>query len=133
MPAIVPCPVRQSVDVPVSILVLIGSLPHQPAGPGPHSIRRVAPTGYADADTGRARGDDIFEAVDDEIPIVDEDDDVQDSDDDIVDDDNDDRKQQAQEDDLTLLEARSYGKKTPKEREERRADIQVFASRAASV
>lgn len=87
----------------------------QPSAP-PHSVHRLAPVGYPEG----GRRDDKFEA-EDEIPIVDEDDYVQDSDDAIVDEDDED----AQEDDLTLLEARSYGRKTPKQREERRADIQV--------
>jgi hypothetical protein len=92
----------------------------------PHSVHRLAPVGSPEAQAGRGRRDDKFQ-VEDEIPIVDEDDYVQDSDDDIVDEDEDDGDDEdAQKDDLTLHEARSYGRKTPKQREERRADIQVL-------
>jgi hypothetical protein len=89
----------------------------QPGNARPASMQ--AHGGYAAAE--RRRGESFIEPEDEnDIPIVDEDEDVEDSDDDdIVDD------VETQEDDLTLLEARSYGRKTPKQREERREDIQV--------
>jgi len=65
------------------------------------------------------------EEADDDLEIVDDDDDV--DEDDIIDDDDDEIEddEHAQEDDQTLMEARSYGKKTLLQRNERRARIQV--------
>jgi len=65
------------------------------------------------------------EEADDDLEIVDDDDDV--DEDYIIDDDDDEIEddEHAQEDDQTLMEARSYGKKTLPQREERRARIQV--------
>lgn len=75
------------------------------------------PTGYAAADIEQA-------PIHDDMPIVDDDSSVgSDDDDDIVDDEVDD--EEAQEDDLTLLAARSYGRKTQEQRAEGRARLVV--------
>jgi hypothetical protein len=102
----------------------------QGARPVARAQRVPAPAAVATPDARAARrapawhGDGEDDAVDD-----DDDDDIVVVDDDVVDSDEDDivgdDPEAAQEEDLSLLAARSYGKKTPQQRDELRLRIQV--------
>ena len=95
-------------------------------------IQTAPVTGFstaAESDLHRAhswRQDAQEDEVEDDLDIVEDDDDddevVDSDDDDIV---NEEHDEEAAEHDLTLLAARSYGKKTPQQREEWRRRLKV--------